>query len=313
MNVKEILDRFRIKYVTDGKNTKRGCVSIHCPMCGEADRSEHGNISLRDGGYFCWRNKNHGMSFQRIISLLAGHEAARSIGEDEGPPLEGYEAAVAAFMAKEHPVKKSVKVINWPQEARIIHPEGVTRDYWDYMRYDRKIPNRDIAWACDEYDLKCAVTGKHANRILFPIHDWAGNMIAFYGRAITKSRLRYKAEPAGPQPKWGIFGLPQAKHGGRKLIVNEGPFDALNLNVYAPRGCYAVSVQTTSITPQQKVILNKLSERFDEVVILLDQAAEEQALVLAGQLIHENRTALVPEHRKDPGEMNAAEAATIWK
>ena len=312
MDVRRILDQCRIRYVTDGKNTKRGCVSIKCPLCGVADGSEHGNVNLRDGGYFCWRNRGHAMSFKRLIRMMAGPQAAAALDDDEGPPLSGYEAACSAFFAADHHEEQHDEVIDWPDEARVIRPDRVTRPYWDYMFYDRKISHDDIGWACNEYELRCCLYGKHGGRILFPIHEWSGGMIGFYGRAIGNSRLRYRAHPPGPQPKHGIFGLPQAKRGGRRLIVNEGPFDALNLNVYAPKDCYAVSVQTTSITKQQKNILNRLADRFDEVVILLDQQAEEQALMMAGQLLCQNRVALVPEHRKDPGEMDARDAALAW-
>ena len=249
--------------------------------------------------------------------MMVGREAAEGLADDDAPAPEGYDAAVAALFANDSDgtpaaTSRVAEVIDWPREVREISPTGSTRPYWDYLRRNRKIPEGEIVRACDVFDLRCAPYGRHTCRILFPIHDWQGNMIAFYGRAITPARMRYKAEPPGPQSKWGLFGLPQAKRGGRRLIINEGPFDALNLNIYAPRDCHAVSVQTTSITPQQKVLINRLAERYDEVVVMLDQQAEEQALAMTGQLILPTRMVMVPEHRKDPGEMNDREAALAW-
>src|ERR1700690_250170 len=67
------LDENNIHYVTRGPNTKRGEVSVHCPMCGDEDPSEHLGINLQTEKWGCLRDQSHrGKSARTLIKAMLG-------------------------------------------------------------------------------------------------------------------------------------------------------------------------------------------------------------------------------------------------
>ena len=103
---------------------------------------------------------------------------------------------------------------------------------------------------------------RYRNRIMFPICDARGKVIAFGGRVLDDSKPKYINSPENIVYSKGrnLFGLNVAKKGDiKKILVVEGYMDVISLhqrgipNVVAPLG--------TALTQQQGWLLRKSSEQ----------------------------------------------------
>jgi DNA primase len=116
------------------------------------------------------------------------------------------------------------------------------------------------------------------NRLLFPIHDLQGNMVAFGGRVLDDSLPKYINSPETAVYHKGkvLYGLYQARdamrHSGTALVV-EGYFDVLALH----RAGFANAVATcgTALTPDHARLLKRYA---DKILLVFDEdAAGKQA------------------------------------
>ncbi|MBM4186522.1 MAG: DNA primase [Gemmatimonadetes bacterium] len=112
------------------------------------------------------------------------------------------------------------------------------------------------------------VAPRFRGRLLFPIRDLRGRVVAFGGRSLGRAEPKYLNSPESPIFHKGstLYNLHQAKNAIRKegyAVVVEGYFDVLRPvlagieNVVAPLG--------TALTPEQAALL----KRFGPAVVLL--------------------------------------------
>lgn len=103
---------------------------------------------------------------------------------------------------------------------------------------------------------------RYRNRLMFPICDARGRVIAFGGRVLDDSKPKYINSPENVVYSKGrhLFGLNVAKKGDtKKLLIVEGYMDVISLhqrgitNVVAPLG--------TALTEQQGWLLRKNAEQ----------------------------------------------------
>jgi DNA primase len=133
------------------------------------------------------------------------------------------------------------------------------------------------------------------NRIIFPIEDLQGRVVAFGGRTIgdgstelTASDAKYINSSEGPiyRKSATLFGLSRAREAireMRKVVMVEGYFDLLACHKVGIRNVVAVS--GTSLTEEHARILKRLA---DTVVLCLDadragQEASERAFILCSR------------------------------
>lgn len=106
---------------------------------------------------------------------------------------------------------------------------------------------------------KGRVYDKFRNRLMFPIIDVRGNVIAFGGRALGDDAAKYMNSPETPVFHKGdhVFGLNVAKAYGAKdgLILVEGYMDAVSLHVYGFPN--AVAGLGTALTDGQASLLKR--------------------------------------------------------
>ena len=131
------------------------------------------------------------------------------------------------------------------------------------------------------------------NRLLFPIHDLQGRMVAFGGRVLDDSLPKYINSPETAVYHKGqtLYGLYQARdamrHNGEALVV-EGYFDVLALHRAGFPG--AVATCGTALTADHARLLKRYA---DKILLIFDEdAAGRQAtframdaLVPAGLLV----------------------------
>ena len=159
---------------------------------------------------------------------------------------------------------------------------GYARDSWsdlvDYLK-ECGFKNDDIIDAgLAVKNEKGHVYDKFRNRLMFPIIDVRGNVIAFSGRALDDSPAKYMNSPETPVFHKGsnIFSLNIAKQYSAKdgIILVEGNMDAVSLYSFGFKT--AVAGLGTALTDQQAQLL----KRYTPLVYVCydnDEAGEKAA------------------------------------
>lgn len=152
---------------------------------------------------------------------------------------------------------------------------------------------------------------RFSNRVMFPIIDLRGNVIAFGGRILTDEKPKYLNTSDTPvfKKSANLFSLNNAKNSGRRtLILCEGYMDVIAVNQAGITN--AVATLGTALTSEQAVLMKRYA---DEVVICYDsdeagQKATARAIPIlrnAGLLV---RVLTVP-NGKDPDEFIRSKGA----
>lgn len=154
------------------------------------------------------------------------------------------------------------------------------------------------------------------NRVMFPIIDLKGNVIAFGGRVMDDSKPKYLNSPETPIYNKGcnIYGLNIVKGISdlKNIIVVEGYIDAISLHQYGINN--AVASLGTAFTEHQARLLKRFA---NEIVIAYDSDAAGQAATLKGLSILEKQGCSVKVLRlpsgKDPDEYIRKEGSESFK
>lgn len=142
-------------------------------------------------------------------------------------------------------------------------------------------------------------------RVVIPIHDEYGQLLAYAGRAIGNLCPKYKL-PAGFRKSDVLFNLHRAKAcGSGRIILVEGFFDCLQVlqaglpNVVALMGC--------CLSFRQEMLL---LDRFRHVVLMLDAdpAGQQGSRVIATRLATRCKIEIIHlESGQQPDQLSSAE------
>lgn len=145
---------------------------------------------------------------------------------------------------------------------------------------------------------------RYRNRLMFPICDARGRVIAFGGRVLDDSKPKYINSPENIVYSKGrnLFGLNVAKRGDlKKILIVEGYMDVISLH---QRGITnVVGALGTALTQQQGWLLRKNSE---QIILGFDSDGAGQTAIIRSVEILKNMGCdiriLQMEGAKDPDE-----------
>ncbi|MDD2480560.1 MAG: DNA primase [Lutispora sp.] len=154
------------------------------------------------------------------------------------------------------------------------------------------------------------------NRIMFPIIDLKGNVIAFGGRVMDDSKPKYLNSPDTPiyNKGFNIYSLNLVKgiQNLKNIIVVEGYMDAISLHQYGISN--AVASLGTAFTEHQARLLKRYA---NEIIIAYDSDTAGQSATLKGLSILEKEGCNVKVLRlprgKDPDEFIRREGLEPFK
>jgi DNA primase len=123
--------------------------------------------------------------------------------------------------------------------------------------------------------------GSMEGRIVIPIHNDDGILVAYAGRSLDQSEPRYKF-PARFRKSLVLFNLHQAIRHGKAVIVVEGFFDCLNL--YQAGFPCVVALMGCSLSQRQELLLQN---HFQHVTLMLDgdKAGRRAGAAIAARLV----------------------------
>lgn len=282
-----LLDDHHIHYVTAGPNTGRGEISIRCPLCMEADTSQHMGINLSTGKWNCWRDNTHrGISPARLICILLG--VSRAEGEQlvkaySNAAHDEFDILGGAVTA---PTARPQKVV-LPAEFDPIKPNNLTRKFWVHL-VNRGFDN--VERVIDEYNLKCCLMGRWKGRLIIPIYGTlssgveqrsfkakvmgsipiASPLLGWQGRSLRTVEGIPRYLTSSPDVKRIIYNMQNISNGGDTLYICEGPFDAIKIDYYGKPRIRATCVFGATLSNEQLGTLYNIASKFSRVVLLLD-------------------------------------------
>ena len=146
--------------------------------------------------------------------------------------------------------------------------------------------------------------GSMNNRLVIPIHNEQGELIAYAGRAIDNTEPKYKL-PTGFKKSLALFNLHRVDGKSKEVIVVEGYFDCLK--VHQAGFPNVISLMGSALSDQQEKLL---LENFTHIVIMLDgdQGGRSAATDIASRLMHKVfvRVVDVPAD-KQPDQLSSEE------
>lgn len=258
----------------------------HCFGCGE-----HGDV-------FSFVMKFHHMEFPEALKMLAqkyGIELpARQLSETEQAQLRQRDLLYQANEEAVRLYQQCLQHPKWGKEARAyLERRGVPAESIERYRLGYAPDTDQAGWSHGVEQL--TAKGLHVevleqaglavrndrgghydrfrSRIMFPINDMTGRVVAFGGRILGDGQPKYMNSPESPifEKSRLLFGLQQHRQAirqARRALVVEGNFDLLSLavhgidNVVAPLG--------TALTRSH---IHSLRSYADEVVLFFDADA----------------------------------------
>lgn len=323
-NWQQFLDRNNIEYQSSGANVSKGHVSIHCPMCGADDPSFHMSVNLEGRGWRCWRNPSHrGVAPARLVAALLGISIQRAhemIGGTVFVPDDFMARIEKSLAPKGEPIKQPD--LRLPDDFRSFTTRYLPseRPYRKYLRGDdRGFRNADISEMTDEYGMYYCCDGPYRGRVIFTVRE-KRKLISWTGRAISRNAtLRYKTlstdeekakaegyRPARKAISHCLLWQDQLMRWDRDiLLLVEGPFDALKINILGKRyGIAATCFFTSAPTEEQIENLHMLCPQFSRRILLLDRGTLAIGMRILGGLSGlDVELGKLPKGLKDPGEL----------
>jgi len=196
--------------------------------------------------------------------------------------------------------KQVVKQVVLPPEAVPAWAHPTSRGYLKH----RKLTKEEV----DFYDLSYTDCGAFRQRILIPVYDSRGSLIAFQGRSIIDEEPRYRTE--GPRPIY----TPWNEATNETLIIVEGPFDLfavrrVNNNTVASLG------NLISVTQLQSLRRLVSYYKFQRALIWYDSGATTETYDLQLKLQRFVRAEVImqpfPAPAKDPGDLSVGQIQDV--
>ncbi len=312
------------------KRRGRNMVGL-CPFHGEKTPSF--NIYTENGSFYCFGCGVGGdvITFIMKIENLDYVDAVKFLAQRAGMemPENTYDDSMSklrtrVFEANREAARFYYATLNSPKGAKgleYFHSRALS---------DRTIRHFGLGFADDDWSSLCkhlkakgfkdseiiaanlgvqrrngnGIYDRFTNRVMFPIIDLRGNVIAFGGRIMTDEKPKYLNTSDTPvfKKSANLFSLNNAKNSGsRTLILCEGYMDVITVNQAGFTN--AVATLGTALTSEQAMLMKRYA---DEIIICYDadeagQKATARAIPIlrnAGLLI---RVMSIP-NGKDPDE-----------
>lgn len=302
-----------------------------CPFHGEKTPSF--NIYTENGSFYCFGCGAGGdvITFIMKIENLDYVEAVKFLAQRAGMemPENTYDDSLSKLRMRIYEANR--------EAARFFHATLLSQRGQSGLNYlrgralsDRTIRHFGLGFADDDWNSLCnhlknkgfseyeiysanlafkrkngnGIYDRFVNRVMFPIIDLRGNVIAFGGRIMTDEKPKYLNTSDTPvfKKSENLFSLNNAKSSGtRTLILCEGYMDVIALNQAGFTN--AVATLGTALTNEQAVLMKRYA---DEVIICYDaDGAGQKATARAIQILRNAglpiRILTVPSG-KDPDE-----------
>lgn len=285
------------------RRTSRGFMGL-CPFHQEDTPSFH--IYTDTQSYYCFGCHESGNIFSYVMKSenLSFPEALRLLADRAGIKLPSYRRESTDTYAVLNMAAKffaDILTSDSGSSARAYisrrklddsdigrYSLGYSPNSWDaltkFLR-NRKISDKDILASGLALQNSHGLYDRFRGRLIFPIHDITGKVIAFGGRLIDGQGAKYINSPEGPiySKRRNLYMLDTARNAirekGRSILV-EGYMDALRLHKCG--FTEAVASLGTSLTAEQAGLLSRYAAK---CYICYDSDSAGQAAAVKGMYV----------------------------
>jgi DNA primase len=257
VNFPSVLDHYQVNWLRGKGDELRGRCPIHQ---GEGQSSFHVNLSKN--AFHCFSCKAHGnvLDFVAAMEKCSVQDAAIKLAEwftIESEPA-------AATPVKEKPADSGGGV----GESETAGNKPLTFQLKSVDSSHPYISERGISKETAETFGVGFFSGKGSmnGRIVIPIHNEHGELVAYAGRTIDGSEPRYRV-PGGFHKSLELFNLHRAIEGsnaGGRVVVVEGFFDCMKVS---QAGFTCVALMGSSLSETQAELL---ARHFENACLMLD-------------------------------------------
>jgi len=242
----ETIARFRIGYAPDSGFLLR-----------DALRREFDEDLLRESGLFSWKQSDQGRGPSTRPEGLA---------RDDRENSNSGEQQVLRSAQDDKQVASSEKRVASSESPEANSEQGVPSSESREPKAESLEPRNESPEASSDRSQPAAIYSKFRNRVMFPIANDQGKVIAFTGRTLStdeKSGPKYLNSPETPiySKSRVLFNLDHAKEAIRKLdyaILVEGQMDCIS--VFAAGFHNVIASSGTAFTELQARLLGRFSK-----------------------------------------------------
>ena len=326
VSILQILDHYQL---TNTFKRNGDSLTGPCPLHGGQSPTQF-RVSLSKNCWNCFSECKHGGNILDFVARkenISIRDAAIRISEWFGLSLEKPDRKVVPKSTEApEPTEEPMREVNSaprtaPAEKR--EPEsGVNQPLgFALQNLDPAHPylaERGLtAETVGEFGLGFCNKGSMTGRIVIPIHNAEGQLVAYAGRwpsTPTGDTSKYRLPP-GFKKSLELFNLHRAikADAGQPLIVVEGFFDAINLWQHGLQR--VVALMGSTLSPAQEELIRRHTATNSQVIVMLDEDAAGQAgrPEIASRLA---RFCFVRIHAfeqpgRQPDQLSAAEVAQL--
>lgn len=267
VNFPAVLNHYKVNWLREKGDELKGRCPIHQ---GEGQSSFHVNLSKN--AFHCFSCKAHG----NVLDFVAAMEKC-SVRDAAIKLTEWFTVSAEPAAAKEKPADSGggegepEAAVNKPLTFQLkgvdcSHPylaeRGITQETAEHF---------GVGFFAGK--------GSMSGRIVIPIHNEHGELVAYAGRTIDGSEPRYKL-PTGFHKSLELFNLHRVT--APEVVLVEGFFDCMKVH---QAGFPAVALMGSSLSEAQEEIL---TAKFERAVVMLDgdepgRLATAECLIRLGQ------------------------------
>lgn len=271
-----------------GKPTARGNLSYVCPFHHSSSGSRKLEVNFNEGsktyGYWgCWvckkeaEGKNLVNLFKKLKTSNNKIHELKKILKDRIP--QSY-----------HPQEIDEEEIKLPEEfIPYFEGKGLMKTRVTNYLKQRGLTREDII----KHNLGYCITGRYAQRIIFPSYDEGGILNYFISRSINPlETFKYK----GPKSSRNIIMFEMFINWSLPIILCEGPMDAISIKRNA--------LPLMGNDPQPELLKKIINSNVKQIYLALDKDMLNKSIKFAQYLINEGREVYLLElNENDPNEM----------
>jgi DNA primase len=281
-----VLDHYGIKWLRKNGSELRGRCPIHQ---GEGNDAFH--VNLTKNAFHCFSCKVKG----NVLDFAAAMEKCSV--RDAAVKLQAWFSTKSATV----PAEKKLSTEEKRGEAAELGNKPLSFELKGVDLAHPYLTERGIARETAEIFGVGLFSGRGSmsGRVVFPIHNELGELVAYAGRSIDGNEPRYKL-PAGFHKNQVLFNLHRAM--GAEVIVVEGFFDCMK--VWQSGHSSVVALMGSSLSDRQERLL---VGRFQKVALLLDadDAGRMAVEEIAARLIRQVYVKIVaPPDGKQPDQLD---------
>jgi len=274
VSMQMVLDRYQINWLRKKDDELRGRCPIHQ---GEGENAFH--VNLAKNAFHCFSCKARG----NVLDFVAAMEKCSV--RDAGLRLQEWfsiSTSATTENPKDPPGNGGAEAQPADNKPLTFQLKGIDHEH-EYLKARGITAETANTFGVGFFSGRGSMSG----RIVIPIHNERGEMVAYAGRAVDASEPRYKL-PAGFHKGQVLYNLHRVT--AAEVIIVEGFFDCMK--VWQSLHPFVVALMGSSLSEHQEQLLLR---RFTKVTLLLDgdTAGREAAQGIAERLVHKVHVRIV--------------------